>query len=337
MINVILADDESLEIEALKIIINKKFNNARVVGVANSGEEALSLTEKLNPDVIFISVSIPGINGFDVAKIIKKKYPDKKIVLMSIYDDFEFVKKALKIKVDDYILKPIRAEKIVEVLDEFINTDKGYCINKNKNNFLEGLREGDYKKSKDNLGELIINLKELSMCVAKDYYEQILCDINDAVTFRNNKINKAIEYKNTLRSCTSINDIENNLITILDDLFDILINEEDGSSDYELKYILNYIEKNFRSNIMLQDVANHIKVSTPYLSKTFKKHMGTNFNRYVTNRRIEEAKHMLSNTNISISELTFNIGYNEPNYFCKVFKKIEGMTPLEYREKFKNT
>ncbi|GAA0069976.1 hypothetical protein UT300003_14990 [Clostridium sardiniense] len=337
MINVILADDENLEIEALKIIINKKFKNARVVGVANSGEEALSLTEKLNPDVIFISVSIPGVNGFDVAKIIKKKYYDKKIVLMSIYDDFEFVKKALKIKVDDYILKPIRAEKIVEVLDEFINTDKGYCINKNKNNFLEGLREGDYKKSKDNLGELIINLKELSMCVAKDYYDQILCDINDAVTFRNNKINKAIEYKNTLRSCTSINDIENNLITILDDLFDILINEEDGNGDYELKYILNYIEKNFRSNIMLQDVANHIKVSTPYLSKTFKKHMGTNFNRYVTNRRIEEAKYMLSNTNISISELTFNIGYNEPNYFCKVFKKIEGMTPLEYREKFKNT
>ncbi|WMJ80545.1 response regulator [Clostridium sp. MB40-C1] len=230
MCRIILADDEHLEIEALKIIIDKKVEMASVVGEAHNGEEVIQMNEVLNPDVIVMDIIMPGMNGLEVAELIKKKDKNKKIVLMSAYDDFEFVQRALRIKVDDYLLKPIRPEKIAKVLNRLIDSD-------NKNLFYTD----------------------------------------------------------------------------------------------ELKRALNYIEKNFRENIMLKDVANYMKFSTTYLSKRFKKDMGTNFNKYLTQRRIEEAKKLLENTNISINDLAFDVGYNEPNYFCKVFKKLEGVTPLEYR------
>ncbi|SFC91093.1 response regulator transcription factor [Clostridium uliginosum] len=336
MIKVILADDENLELEALKIIINKKFKNASVVGIAHDGDEVIEMNEDLNPDVIFMNALMPGTNGFEVAKIIKKKDENKKIVLMSVYDDFEFVQRALKIKVDDYLLKPIRPEKIIKILDEFINSDKSHALEKNKSILLGNIKNHYYKESKDTLKQLIECLEKFSICESQKYSEELVRDMIDVFDIENNKLNNNVDYKKNFNSCLDIHDIENNLIDILDNLFDMLIYNRNLSDTDELKFLLNYIEKNFRNNIMLQDVADHMKFSSPYLSKSFKKHIGTNFNQYLTNRRIQEAKKILKNTSTSINVLAFDIGYNEPNYFCKVFKKLEGMTPVEYREKHRN-
>lgn len=227
MCRVVLADDEHLEIEALKIIINEKVKNVDIVGEAYNGEDVIKINESLNPDVIFMDIIMPGIDGLEVAQIIKEKDSSKKIVLMSVYDDFELVQRALKIKVDDYLLKPIKPEKVIMLLKEFIDEDK-------------------------------------------------------------------------------------------------IFNSENNISVYkidELECALSYIEKNFRKNITLNEVANYVNFSSTYLSKLFKNNIGINFNKYITKRRIKEATLILENKNISVNDLAFQIGYNEPSYFCKVFKK----------------
>lgn len=238
MCKVIIADDEELELEALKMIIDKKIKNVSVVGVAHNGDEVIKMNDTLNPDIIFMDAIMPGIDGFEAAKIIKKQDKDKKIILMSIYDDFEFLQRALKIKVDDYLLKPIKPEKVIEILDEYIKNNEEYFLRK------------------------------------------------------------------------------------------------DLSNEDKLKHAVRYIEKNFKNNITLKDVADYMNFSNTYFSKSFKKYVGVNFNKYITEIRIKEAKRLLEKTSISINDLAFDMGYNEPNYFCKVFKKMEGITPSEYREKF---
>lgn len=238
MCKVIIADDEELELEALKMIIDKKIKNVSVVGVAHNGDEVIKMNDTLNPDIIFMDAIMPGIDGFEAAKIIKKQDKDKKIILMSIYDNFEFLQRALKIKVDDYLLKPIKPEKVIEILDEYIKNNEEYFLRK------------------------------------------------------------------------------------------------DLSNEDKLKHAVRYIEKNFKNNITLKDVADYMNFSNTYFSKSFKKYVGVNFNKYITEIRIKEAKRLLEKTSISINDLAFDMGYNEPNYFCKVFKKMEGITPSEYREKF---
>ena len=78
-------------------------------------------------------------------------------------------------------------------------------------------------------------------------------------------------------------------------------------------------------------VAKHLDISPFYVSKVFKKELGINFVTYVTEQKIEKAKEHLRNNDMSIVDLSFVMGFPDPSYFTKVFKKVENMTPSQYR------
>ena len=94
---------------------------------------------------------------------------------------------------------------------------------------------------------------------------------------------------------------------------------------------IHYIQENFHENISLDDVAKEINMSYHYFSKFFKESIGTNFVDYLTELRIVKSKEMLKDSGVSIKEICNEIGYSDPNYFSKTFKKVTGMTPTEYR------
>ncbi len=118
MYRILLVDDEYLEREALKKIIHENLNYAEVVGQTGLGREAIELSEKLNPHLIFMDVKIPGMNGIEAAKHIKEKDMNKIIILLTAYDDFELAQKAIKANVDDYVLKPVRGRKVLNIVEE---------------------------------------------------------------------------------------------------------------------------------------------------------------------------------------------------------------------------
>ena len=72
-------------------------------------------------------------------------------------------------------------------------------------------------------------------------------------------------------------------------------------------------------------------LSPTYISKVFKTHLNTNFIDYISSVRIRVAKRLIKNSDLSIKEISFEIGYTDPNYFTRVFKKYEGLTATEYR------
>ncbi|MBO4376195.1 MAG: response regulator [Lachnospiraceae bacterium] len=94
-----------------------------------------------------------------------------------------------------------------------------------------------------------------------------------------------------------------------------------------------YIEKNFSKDISLDDVSRSVNISPYYFSKLFKESTGENFIEYLTNIRIEKAKELLLNSDMSMKELCSICGYPDPNYFSRTFKKNVGLTPTEYKEK----
>ena len=94
--------------------------------------------------------------------------------------------------------------------------------------------------------------------------------------------------------------------------------------------VKKYIDENYDKEISLEGVAAKICVTPYYLSRLFKKEMGNTFNNYVTEVRINKAKHLLRTTYKSIKEVCFDTGFNSQPYFCMVFKKLEGMSPSEY-------
>ncbi|MCG0276239.1 MAG: helix-turn-helix domain-containing protein [Thermosediminibacteraceae bacterium] len=94
---------------------------------------------------------------------------------------------------------------------------------------------------------------------------------------------------------------------------------------------IRFIQQNFRKPLTLEEVADHVHVSTYYFSHGFKDFTGMNFTQYVTKLRVDEAKKLLLSTNLSIKEVGKMVGYSDANYFSRVFKNEVGMPPSSFK------
>lgn len=95
--------------------------------------------------------------------------------------------------------------------------------------------------------------------------------------------------------------------------------------------ICEYIRRNYRDDISLQDVAGYMNYSDAYFCKIFKQCFHKSFLTYLTEYRVERAKRLLEDIAINIKDVSMEVGYRDSNYFAKVFKRIVGVTPSEYR------
>lgn len=113
---IILVDDEE---EVRKSIIKKiQWEQAgfQVVGDAENGEDALEKIENLEPDVVLTDIRMPYMDGLALTEKIRQKYPSMKVLIFSGYDDFEYAKRAIKLNVTEYILKPVNVEELTLIL-----------------------------------------------------------------------------------------------------------------------------------------------------------------------------------------------------------------------------
>lgn len=102
---------------------------------------------------------------------------------------------------------------------------------------------------------------------------------------------------------------------------------------FEIREIIDYIQKNYRSNISNEIIAEKFKFNPSYLSRKFKKYMGVSLHSFIVNYRINTAAEILRTQNITASELISLVGFSDVYHFSKCFKKIMGVSPSEYRKK----
>ena len=111
------------------------------------------------------------------------------------------------------------------------------------------------------------------------------------------------------------------------------IKEKKESKAYHLvESVLKYIQNNYNKDISLNSMAEHVSLSTPYLSKLFKKETGENFLEYLTKTRIEKSKELLTNPKYKITSIAVEVNFGNAQNFIRIFKRYEGMTPGQYRE-----
>ena len=113
---VLLADDE----EEIRVGISRKIDwtalGFALVGEAGNGEEALELAEQLRPDVVLTDIKMPFMDGLELCRRLRQSLPAAKLVVFSGFDDFEYARQAVGMGVSEYILKPINASELMEVL-----------------------------------------------------------------------------------------------------------------------------------------------------------------------------------------------------------------------------
>ncbi len=111
--------------------------------------------------------------------------------------------------------------------------------------------------------------------------------------------------------------------------------ESNVASRKTISEIVGYISNNYFENITLQSISLKFYISPYYFSRSFKRITGLGFNEYLNNVRIKEAKKMLSSTKLSITDISSAVGYQSPTNFGRVFIKITGISPTQYRIKIK--
>ena len=118
MLKIFLAEDEVIVRETIKRMIPWEELGFELVGEAADGEMALPLLIRQKPDLLITDIKMPFMDGLTLAKLAKKELPELKIVILSGYDDFNYAKQAINIGVEDYLLKPITKNALIERLSE---------------------------------------------------------------------------------------------------------------------------------------------------------------------------------------------------------------------------
>lgn len=111
---VIVAEDEELLLNNLVQKIQKADPDFQIVGTAQTGDQALALVEKLQPDLIITDIRMPVMDGIALLTRVRSQFPYIRFIITSGFSDFEYAKKAITLKVSDYLLKPIDPDELKE-------------------------------------------------------------------------------------------------------------------------------------------------------------------------------------------------------------------------------
>lgn len=528
MYKIMLADDEGIVIDSLQFILKKEFGDGCTIEAAKTGRSVIELAESFRPDIAIMDIQMPGINGIEAMREIRKTNSSTIFIIMSAYDKFDYAKEAINLGVLDYLNKPIDRIKIIEVVrramqqidrdrekrsQELIIREKMETVVPIiENGFVQNLLfqeyfEEDIENFKRLLGidaeygymmavlfgesqegsrmtnavgtsvRLQNHAREVRE-VVKSYFPGIVgsvmankiavfvpCEsgrfeynerieliekarvmvrklrqhfdvafragfgsvrgLSDAMESYNEALdslasttgtvahvddlpigcdyedNYPVEIERSLFDKQEKGDL-NGMFVAANQFFDWMVeNYAEYPMDIKLKaleFVLwgeriayinagrvyqfrsrkdylpdvlsfatyeqlrtwyteklsvscqnimmrkeaqsssvidkakDYISARYSKDISLDDVSREVDISPYYFSKIFKEETGENFIEYVTNIRIAKAKELLQTSDLSIKEICGEVGYADPNYFSRTFKKNVGVTPTEYKE-----
>jgi DNA-binding NarL/FixJ family response regulator len=116
-IRLVLVDDHEIVIAGLKAMLAPFRRRVRVVGEAIGAEEAMSVVAGLDPDIVLCDIRMQGASGLDLCRALRERHPERKVVLLSVYDDEQYLFQAIRAGAAGYLLKKIRGDELVRQLE----------------------------------------------------------------------------------------------------------------------------------------------------------------------------------------------------------------------------
>ncbi|PKM58260.1 MAG: hypothetical protein CVU98_01915 [Firmicutes bacterium HGW-Firmicutes-3] len=158
----VIVDDEPIILESLKKIITSNFSDIKVVGQSNNSTDAFNLITSLHPHIAIIDIQMPPSNGIELIKRLKDTSLETHYVLLTAHREFEYAKRAIALNVEDYLLKPLQTDALIE------------CLNKIKNKI----------NSKNSQSNLINNYQKLLPEVIKHNFIDLINGIDGFIIFQ---------------------------------------------------------------------------------------------------------------------------------------------------------
>ncbi len=217
------------------------------------------------------------------------------------------------------------------------NLDQTQYVFSGKEELIDAIRLCDgntIKQIFEKNHDALIKLTNLDIDYVQQLYFPVLGDVINilydigevpANVFKGNPFKK-------LMQLTTLYEINNLLINISLGTVEAIIGIRNKKSINTIQNVMDYIYNNYNKDISLNSAAQHVGLSPAYLSRLFRKETEKSFIEYLMRVRVEKAKILLKKTDKKTYEIAKEVGYNDIRYFTKMFKTLEGITPVQYRE-----
>lgn len=360
---VVIIDDEPWTRGVIVNLAQCSSLGLEVVGEAADGEAGLTLIRKVLPDIVITDVRMPRIGGIELVQTLRSEGFQMPVLIVSGYDDFSYVRSALKLGVTDYLLKPIKAQELnlqlqrcIEILDrEDIAKPKtvmqaGFFADGWENRYAgirKKLEDGLYAGNVSVIRQQFSQLDEVVRSNEGEHPSTaVLIGLYYAMLF---PLQKYVEKMGLSRSrifgeagpCFVFGQ-DNTLEQMLEFLNTLYAETIDAIEKQQQRTRLNvetvcrYVEENFAQGITLEQTADVFHVTKEYLSKAFKAHKQEGFSDYVTALRMKRAYELVAECDVPLKEVGAMVGYFDQAHFYKTFKKYFSQTPGEVRNRLKN-
>ena len=360
MLKMLIADDDKIIRSRLAAKIDWQALGYELVGQAADGRSLLEKTLEIKPDVVLTDIKMPLLDGIEYVQELKKRKLATEVVVITGYAEFEYAQKLLRLGVYDYLLKPIDKEKLcscMKGLYEKILCRKEARISAGtpeKQDRFEGYEI--LKGKQDEVKEVFLEQQyDTALRMTEDFQRQMnhyrlsLTQMQQLYMYLFNGIYRGLNEKERADE-----QIRNEMLTLFEHFTDL---EDQGKllsfsrdlleklakrigkiaapkDNLCLQKALEYVDEHFAENLSMAEVANRINVSYGYLSYLLNEYAEGGFVKILRSRRIEEAKKLLTGTELKIGEAARWSGFTSPRYFSEIFSAETGMTPAEYRLRY---
>jgi DNA-binding NarL/FixJ family response regulator len=121
ILSLVLADDHLLFCESLRTVLEAETDDIRVLGIAKTGLEALALVERYRPDMVLMDVRMPQMDGVEAARLVHERFPDTLVMMLTTFDDDEYVREAVKYGAVGYLLKDTPLDQLIMAIRDTKN------------------------------------------------------------------------------------------------------------------------------------------------------------------------------------------------------------------------
>lgn len=350
MIKVLIVDDEKMVRDGLVYTMPWDKLNIEIVGSVGNGKAALELIREKKPQVVLTDIMMPEMDGIELLKIVKEEMPNIKFVILSGYDDFQYAQVALKYGVIDYLVKPVDADELTQLMERIrdslqdeISFDKEKIyfqkeIESSLEQYIVAVRTGN-KQTAINIVDSIFG-KETIKSMPMEQYHKLSIDIVNTICIMLERY--GVELGDAVHESYPSHYMEIFNITTIEDLKQwmnefteriiMLVDENNGDYRLVITKAMEYINSHYFEDLSVQKVAQTVFLNSNYFSHLFKKIRKESFTDYLNKVRIDKAKSLLSQNLYKVYEVSDMVGYSDYKYFSSVFKKLVGVSPTEFNK-----
>lgn len=370
MSKILLIDDNTSVLDGLESIIDAYFSTQLTVTLCSNGYDALQLLKKDYFPLIISDNKMPNLSGLQLLEILQNHHIPSTVIILSGYDDYKYIRAALKIGAYDYLLKPVNIPSLVSMIQTLLpaleinevllppNLSEQFTV-KSPTSYFDiiavdpCLTEQELLSQLDDISTMILNLDSSGVfhkiddlfqhiseeSLTEEILKKGLTQFIYSLISKNDSFIKIIaEFKLTeydilsqIKNLQSLSQLRERIQDTIHIYIDRLRQVKDTNEDYIIQKSSRYIDEHCCDNLTLPELASQFHLHPNYFSFLFKRKYGITVRDYILKTRIEKAKQMMNDRCFRLIDIALACGYQDASHFNRAFKKVTGISPSQYR------